>query len=247
MRVWTIIFLVAIISITNAQKMKQNNKVKDCLKGIVVDDGLINHLALSDQGQSKVVKEKERAGRLLQNVQDGKQQQPTSEDESLEGLLRHYSLLKPAVKEQVKKCQMNTSNAIKRCNQKHGDKSCEVKSPGVVNKKCSAGLMALGATHCVVKCPEYLEEKGFYCAKKEGTKSLRYPTKEKCIQESKAKSCERWNLEFWVPTCKPGYRRVGADGCFSICPPGWVDEGRNCLKRKIDYIGHAFYWKPADN
>jgi len=49
----------------------------------------------------------------------------------------------------------------------------------------------------------------------------------------------------FVQECAKDYKRVGARTCVAICPLGWPDMGRKCLKQG-EMVFFPFVWQPGD-
>ncbi len=49
----------------------------------------------------------------------------------------------------------------------------------------------------------------------------------------------------FVQECSKDFKRVGTRQCVAICPLGWPDMGRKCLKQG-ELIFFPFVWQPGD-
>ncbi len=156
-----------------------------------------------------------------------------------------YPFLTQAAKEKIATCQLNLAPALKRCESANGVGKCETDLV-FAQVKCPAGTQRFGCCVCSTPCPAHFEERGYYCYKPNPKKSLQYANKELCETSTKTE-CEQWTLDFWVPKCLDGFRRVGADQCIPTCPEGWVDSGRMCFKPVSQRLGAPFAWTVADN
>ena len=173
------------------------------------------------------------------------QMAPVSAPKSVSDLLVLYEYLSAEAKAKIAACQLNLSPALARCEAQHGAGACELNGL-YAQKKCPAGSKRFGCCVCASECPAGFDEKGYYCMKPLAQKSAQFSTKEECTTIAKA-VCERWVLEFWVPVCSAGFRRVGADQCVPMCPDGWQDSGRICFKPIASRLAAPYTWIPSDN
>ena len=159
----------------------------------------------------------------------------------------YFPFLSKAVQDKIKKCGLNLNPALQRCELDNGKGNCQLTDIGA-QKKCSAGTKQYGCCLCAVECPDTVnyEDNGYYCTKKSFPKSPMYQSKEECENLQKT-TCESWVGAFWVPKCKAGFRRVGADQCVLMCPSGWTDSGRICFKPGTSPLGTPYNWQIADN
>jgi hypothetical protein len=166
-------------------------------------------------------------------------------------LLSYFPFLDTPTRAKLQSCNLDLSKALQRCEGVYGTGNCEQTEIGA-QKKCPAGTLKFGCCLCAVACPnpnpnvQYYEENNYYCTKKTFPKSAMYKTESECIAAGNT-VCESWVGALWVPKCKQGFRRVGADQCVLLCPEGWTDSGRICFKPNTTPIGAPFNWNVADN
>lgn len=232
------VLLVGLVCLAKCQAPVSN--VKQCLSKIVADDGNVGQYAKAKvetptQSTVKVVN----GGRLLQSI-------VSNEDkDSLVNLIKAYFGMNSKTQTAIKDCKPSSDGALRRCELKHGKGACEIIAPGLANKKCPADLKRKGHSICTEECPEGWIDRGLDCYKPQGYKTLRYNTMKEC--EKAGSKCEKFNLLYYVPVCKDGYIRSGADGCIPGCPEGWLDLGRKCLRSRLVNVGDVYTWIPEDN
>ena len=173
------------------------------------------------------------------------QMAPAAAPKPVSDLLVLYEFLSADAKAKIAACQLNLNPALARCEAQHGPGSCEVNGL-YAQKKCPAGTKKFGCCVCASECPAGFDEKDVYCMKPLAKKSAQFSSKDECTTVAQA-ACERWVLEFWVPVCTAGFRRVGADQCIPMCPEGWQDSGRICFKPIINRLTAPYTWIPSDN
>lgn len=159
-------------------------------------------------------------------------------------LLKLYPSMNAADRAKIDKCKLNMEPALKRCKAAH-QKDCEAFGP-LVNRKCTNPKTKLvDALYCSVECPKGYTDGMMLCWKPNSSKSDHFDTEAQCKTATKT-TCEQWVLSFWVPKCGEGFRRVGADQCVPICPPGWLDQARFCLKPQYEARSSPMTWLPED-
>lgn len=166
-------------------------------------------------------------------------------DNAISGLAKVYSYLSQEKKDKIKSCGISLTGPLSRCEAANGQGNCESDAM-YVQKKCPEGLTRIGCCTCAKACPTGFDDKGLFCVKPAAIKSAQYTTQSECESLSKT-SCEQWTLDFWVSKCPAGFARVGADQCIALCPEGWVDSGRTCLKPNSVNLSAPFVWTSADN
>lgn len=238
MKYTTFVLLVGLICLTKCQAPKSN--VQACLSKISADDGHVGKYSKAsvvtpNQKTVKVVN----GGRLLQAIVTD------YDNDSLVNLIKAYFAMNSKTQAAIKDCKPSSAGALTRCELKHGKGACEVVAPGLANKKCSSGLKRKGHSLCAEECPEGWIDRGIDCYKPKGYKTLRYKTLKEC--QKNGTKCEKFNLLYFVPKCKENYTRAGADGCIPVCPEGWMDLGRKCLKAQWENLGNVYTWLPKDN
>jgi hypothetical protein len=232
--------LVLLIGLVCFATTASANNVAECLSKITIDDNNVGEYA-KDKAEVTVANEKNTAtqkGRLLQAL---------AETNVFTNLITSYFALSEATRSAIMKCNPSTKGAISRCEAVHGAGNCEVKGPGLANKKCSAGLVNIGHSVCANSCPKGFVDRVMDCYKPDGYKTKRYDTLADCQKFNKGNECERYSLKYFVPLCNDFFTRQGPDGCIPRCPEGWTDIGRKCLRKNIDIQKTVFAWTPADN
>ena len=234
-----LVLLIGLICLSN--QVFTTTTVAQCLGAIEADDG---HVGLYAEAPKKVdLKENKQvtSSRRLQALSD------LAEDESpLTALVKSYFALSETNQEAITACNLS-SKAQDRCESVHGAGNCELKGPGLYNKKCAAGLIKLGHSICATRCPEGFSDRGLDCYKPDGYKVSSYQTLTECkAAVGEEGECERYSIERYVPVCKPNFIRHGFDGCIPVCPDGWVDMGRKCLRPELDIQNKVFAWKESD-
>lgn len=232
------VLLVGLVSLARCQAPVSN--VQSCLSNIIADDGNVGQYS---KAEVKTPTQKDvhvvNGGRLLQSI-------VSNEDkDSLVNLIKAYFAMNSSTQNAIRDCKPSSAGALKRCELTHGKGACEIVAPGLANKKCSEGLTRKGHSICTEACPEGWIDRGLDCYKPKGYKTLRYETKKEC--EKNGTTCEKFHLLYYVPSCKSGYIRSGADGCIPGCPEGWMDLGRKCLRSRIENVGSVYAWMPEDN
>jgi hypothetical protein len=230
------VLLIGMICLARSQSL---NTVSQCLTKITADDSQVGqyskaHVATPTQGSVQVLS----GGRLLQMAQ-------AAASSPLSQLLKSYFAMNAKTQQAIKDCKPNGSNAMKKCEAKHGTGQCEQVAPGLANKKCPAGLERKGHSVCTVACPEGWIDRGLDCYKPKGYKTLRYKSRKECRKASK--KCQKFHLMYWVPRCRDGFIRHGSDACVPGCPEGWMDLGRKCMRPTVVNVGEVFTWVPKDN
>jgi hypothetical protein len=233
------VFLLASITITTINTQQPTESKVLCLTKIKADDRMVGtyskaHVATPTQATVQVTN-----GRLLQALQE------STTPARVSNLLKAYYSLSSNNQRSVQDCKLNNNGALARCEAKHGTGSCESTGPGLANKKCPRGLKRYGHSLCAVGCPEGWVDRTVDCYKPKGYKSLRFKTRKECRKAHKG--CQKFHLSYWVPRCKRGFVRQGADGCIPVCPEGWMDLGRKCIKPTVVNAGDVFVWKNSDN
>lgn len=166
-------------------------------------------------------------------------------DKAIAALSKIHGFLATEAKDRIKTCGISLEGALKRCEAAHGSGNCETETM-YAQKKCPSGLKRIGCCTCATACPEGFDEKALFCMKPAAAKSPQYNSQSDCENLTK-KGCERWVLDFWVPKCNSGFTRVGADQCIALCPEGWNDAGRHCMKPTTVQLGAPFTWEARDN
>jgi hypothetical protein len=156
-----------------------------------------------------------------------------------------YQYLTADAKKKIDACNLNMKPALAKCEAKNGAGSCEIDGL-IAQVKCPSGTKRFGCCACATACPTNFIEKDYYCYKPAPKKSAQFATKTLCETTTKS-SCEQWTLEFWVPKCESGFRRIGADQCVPTCPETWNDSGRMCFKPVVSRLSAPFTWTTADN
>lgn len=235
------VLLVGLLSLAKCQKPLTTD-VKLCLTNIVPDDGFVGKyekpVVVSTPSQNKV--QVANKNRLLQAPTTNNQHK-----DALANLIQAYFGLNSATQTAIKQCNPSSTGAFSRCELAHGSGNCEIVAPGLAHKKCPQGLTRKGHSICTVECPAGYTDRALDCYKPIGYKTPRYSTMSDCNAAGSA--CEKFNLLYYVPLCKPGFTRSAADACIPVCPEGWLDLGRKCLRTQVVNLGKVFVWNPSDN
>jgi hypothetical protein len=232
-----IVLLLALVCVTvRTQAPSPSVSVSECLSRIIVDDKNVGEYAQAEVTVANQANTKVNPKRLLQVAQD---------TNSLTELIKSYFSLSSETQAAIKKCNPSITGATSRCESVHGAGNCEVRGPGLANKKCAKKLTSFGHSMCTKRCPSAFKEHGLYCYKSTGIKTPRYKTMAECKKTHKR--CQRFTLSYFVPKCGRYQTRQGPDGCIPRCPLHWEDLGRKCLKPTIDVEQKVFAWEPKDN
>jgi len=171
-------------------------------------------------------------------------------------------------------CNLALEPALERCKSAYPGMDCEqvTYGPGEFNKapyvspKCPMGYQRYGCCKCLRKC-DYTQSieadvtagedvtlasvwtNVNYCLKKPSFNSDVKSGKEK--QEVGIKLNQYEIVEetpggfVFVQECPKDFKRIGNRTCMAVCPLGWSDMGRKCLKRG-EMIFFPFVWQPGD-
>ena len=153
-----------------------------------------------------------------------------------------YSHLDATTQDAISRCNLDTTNALKRCQSANPNGACEVVSPGAVQLKCDSRFRRVGISHCAMNCPSSAwTEDQYHCGKPSSFESLIYVNQLSCPG-----TCEEVTGR-WVPVCPEGLKRVSLNKCIAICPLGWHDEGARCRKPAAYRLSQPFFWSIGDN
>ena len=164
---------------------------------------------------------------------------------SIQNLLVWYPFLGAEARGKIDACKLNLDAAVRRCEAVYGKGACE-KATTYAQVKCPVGTTRYGCCVCAKACPPSFTEHELYCYKPASIKTLQFPTQKECETTSR-RDCEQWVLDFWVPKCQTGFRRIGSDQCVAMCPEGTNDLGRMCTKSSITRLTAPYTWKSGDN
>jgi len=174
----------------------------------------------------------------------------------------------------ITECKLNLEPALARCSSAYQNMPCEQVEygPGEFNKapfvvpKCPDGYQRYGCCKCLRNCTytdsiQADEEMGEdltntsrwtntnHCLKKPSFNSAVKKGKEKQsvgLVQGQWEVLEETDDEFvFVQECSKDYKRVGNRECVALCPLGWPDMGRSCLKQG-ELIYFPFVWQPGD-
>ena len=175
----------------------------------------------------------------------------------------------------ISDCKLNLEPALGRCRSAYGGTmDCEQVEygPGEHNKApfvvpvCPQGFQRYGCCKCLRKC-DYVESleadssadedlansrvwtQTNYCLKRSAIKSQVISTKDKMsvgINSNDYESVEsRPGFFVFIKMCPRDFKRYGSAECMAVCPLGWPDMGRKCLKQG-ELIYYPFVWQPGD-
>lgn len=235
------VLLVGLFCLAKSQPRITPPDVKLCLTKIMPDDGFIAKYEKPDVSKpSQKTVQVTNKNRLLQATVISDQHK-----DALVNLIKAYFGMNSSTQTAIKECKPSSAGALSRCELANGKGNCDIVAPGLAHKKCPSGLVRKGHSICTVKCPEGYTDRALDCYKPAGYKTPRYSSKTEC--EAAGSACEKFNLLYHVPICKSGFVRSGADACIPVCPEGWLDLGRKCLRTKVVNLGNVFVWNPEDN
>ena len=161
-------------------------------------------------------------------------------------LVNQYNLHQQ-YKADLEKCRLNTTSSLLRCESLYGRGTCEMLYPGVVHKKCPAGLQRVGCCSCAPGCPNssFYQEDNYYCVPFKVYSLDPYITQSEC--EKTHPKCSQVEGRF-VGACKTGFTLI-ADSieCQVDCPKGWAVEEQKCRKPDIVSLGTPLVWIKSDN
>ena len=172
---------------------------------------------------------------------------PSNMDDSratydINNALTMYSNLDTVTQDAIARCNLDTTNAVKRCQAANPNGACEVISPGVVQIKCDSRFKRVGSSHCAMNCPSTAwAEDQYHCTKPASSESLVYVNLLSCPG-----NCEEIAGRV-VPICTEGLKRVSLNKCVAVCPLGWHDEGARCRKPAGYRLSQPFFWSIGDN
>ena len=152
-----------------------------------------------------------------------------------------YSHLDSATQAALTRCNLDTTQAMRKCQASNPSGVCEVISPGIVQLKCDSRFRRVGSSHCAMHCPPSWAEDQYHCNKPASSESLVFVNQASCTG-----SCEEIAGR-WVTACPEGTTRVSLDKCIAICPFGWHDEGLRCRKPAVYRLSQPFFWSIGDN
>lgn len=175
----------------------------------------------------------------------------------------------------ITECKLDLEPAIARCRAAYSNMECEqvTYGPGEFNKapyvspKCPEGYQRYGCCKCLRKCNytqsiEPDESMGEdmamnsiwtntnYCLKKPMFNSVVKKGQEKQLVGLDLTQYEileegTKGAYVFVQECSKDFKRVGNRQCVAVCPLGWNDMGRKCLKQG-ELIYFPFVWQPGD-
>jgi len=177
-------------------------------------------------------------------------------------------------RQRITECKLSLDAAMARCRSAYSGMECEQVEYGegdfnkapFVSPKCPPGYQRYGCCTCLRKCnygesiyadKEMHEDPTMkspwtntnYCLKKETINSVVKKGAEKQmvgVDLTQFEILEETPGGYvFVQQCPTDFKRVGARQCFALCPLGWPDMGRKCLKRG-ELIYFPFVWQPGD-
>ena len=153
-----------------------------------------------------------------------------------------YSHLDSATQTALTRCNLDTTQAMRRCQSSNPSGACEVISPGTVQLKCDSRFRRVGTGHCAQHCPSAAwTEDEYHCIKPASSESFVFVNQVSCTG-----LCEDIAGR-WVTVCPEGTKRVSLDKCIAVCPFGWHDEGHRCRKPAVYRLSQPFFWGIGDN
>jgi len=149
-----------------------------------------------------------------------------------------------SIQKQISACNLSLKNSKSRCEKSYGKGKCEKITAAAYQTKCEKYFKRVGCCHCAMECPSGWKEDDYHCIKPDYKETKLYKTLEKCAE--KEKKCEQQGMN-WTAQCGNGFKRVGGNKCFPICPFGWHDEGKRCRKPADYRMAQPFLWQKGDN
>merc|ERR1712086_713396 len=174
----------------------------------------------------------------------------------------------------ITSCKLQLEPAIARCRSAYPGMECahvvygegEFNRAPFVSPVCPEGFQRFGCCTCLRKCNYVLSVESDvtmgedpenvapwtmtnYCLKKPAYNSIvkRGQDKQEVgIKDTLYEIVEEVPGGFvFVQECSKDFKRVGTRQCVAVCPLGWPDMGRKCLKQG-QLIFFPFVWQPGD-
>jgi hypothetical protein len=174
----------------------------------------------------------------------------------------------------ITECNLNLAPALGRCSSAYQGMPCEQVEygPGEYNKapfvvvKCPNGFQRYGCCKCLRSCTYTDSIEPDVEMGEDPTNASRWTNTNNCVKKPSLKSMVKkgndkqqigllvgqWEIleetdgEFvFVEECAKDFKRVGNRECIALCPLGWPDMGRKCLKQG-ELVYFPFVWQPGD-
>jgi len=153
----------------------------------------------------------------------------------IDELLNSFDSLSKDIQDQIRKCYLDTSNTLKRCEQKYGTGRCKMINPVAYTQVCPEEHFnqPYKSFYCYKKCPPNFKELENRCLKPEIKNYKPYATEEDCKKASEdGTPCSQYYEGVWVPDCPLLHRKFLKFYCIAHCPPGWIEDRTSCIKLK---------------
>lgn len=93
--------------------------------------------------------------------------------------------------------------------------------------------------YCYPHCPKGYEDLENRCRKPEAYKLDVFGNKKEC--EKNHKNCEGYKDDsIFTEECDPQYNKLFKTLCIGKCPAGYIDNGIDCEKRGVHYLGNLY-------
>jgi hypothetical protein len=153
----------------------------------------------------------------------------------IDDLLNSYDSLNKDLQKNIIQCHLDTTNTLKRCEERYGRGRCTQLNPVAYIQKCPEEHFnqPYKSFYCYKKCPPNFEERDNRCIKPEIKKYRPFATREDCEKASEpGTKCTQYYEGVWVPDCPPLHQKFLKFYCIPYCPPGWIEDRTSCIKLK---------------
>lgn len=153
----------------------------------------------------------------------------------IDELLNSFDSLSKDLQDDISKCYLDTTNTLKRCEERYGIGRCKMLNPVAYTQICPEEHFnqPYKSFYCYKKCPPNFKELENRCLKPEIKKYRPYATKEDCKKASEQDTpCSEYYEGVWVPDCPPLHHKFLKFYCIPYCPPGWIEDRTSCIKLK---------------
>jgi len=251
--------LLLLLLLSSATCMTTAFTLSTFLKGKVKERGLsclidvlekVNHM-----GFSKVSDDLE-----------GKIREGVTQSIDITTMLLQFSHLSLQDQEDIIKCHLTMTMALRRCESVYSQNHCEMVTWAdvvsqdaevgthnatipYVTRRCPDGFKRQGCCKCLKRCnpktsaPETVGDldRHNYCMKPQSYES-------DILRDVLQYDAKRWQPfgDAFIEKCSAGFTRVGAKLCVGTCPLGWPDLGDRCMKTG-DMILMPFVWMVGDD
>lgn len=137
-------------------------------------------------------------------------------------MLALFDNLPTEIVTKAKKCSVDLSQALKRCENSYGKSNCEKISHVAIQTKCEDKFERIGCCHCAMACPTGFVKQEYHCIRP------------KIVDVTNG-------------SCPEGSSRLGSLGCFKECPNGWHNEGERCRIPAVYRMAQPFFYAIGDS